>query len=181
MRESISNPCVPPVFWENDSIHTTKLNSPTSKLLKEAKQKNPSLIVHSPHFLVPSSFSRRWFVWNHPFEKYANVKLEHFPKFRGENKNICETTTYPPVNKHSNGKSPFLIGNTSWNGGFYIAMLDYRSVVLVVHLGWNFLHDPLIHPREVALGDKSSTGRCRSNASSGSSTCLDRLDRLKTN
>ena len=103
----------------------TKLNSPTSKLL-----------FHSPNCLVPSSFSRRWFVWNHPFEKYANVKLEHFPKFRGENKNIFETTTYPPVNKHSNGKSPSWIGNTSWNGGFYIAMLDYRSVVLVVHLGW---------------------------------------------
>ena len=35
---------------------------------------------------------------------------------------------YPPVNKHSNGKSPSWIGNTSSNGGFYIAMLDYRSV-----------------------------------------------------
>ena len=36
--------------------------------------------------------------------------------------------TYPPVNKHSNGKSPSGIGNTSSNGGFSIAMLDYRSV-----------------------------------------------------
>ena len=36
--------------------------------------------------------------------------------------------TYPPVNKHSNGKSPSWIGNTSTNGGFSIAMLDYRSV-----------------------------------------------------
>ena len=35
---------------------------------------------------------------------------------------------YPPVNKHSNGKSPSWIGNTSSNGGFSIAMLDYRSV-----------------------------------------------------
>ena len=34
----------------------------------------------------------------------------------------------PPVNKHSNGKSPSWIGNTSSNGGFSIAMLDYRSV-----------------------------------------------------
>ena len=33
---------------------------------------------------------------------------------------------YPPVNKHSNGKSPSWIGNTSSNGGFSIAMLDYR-------------------------------------------------------
>ena len=37
---------------------------------------------------------------------------------------------YPPVNKHSNGKSSSWIGNTSSNGGFSIAMLDYRSVVL---------------------------------------------------
>ena len=35
---------------------------------------------------------------------------------------------YPPVNKHSNGKSPSWIGNTSSNGGFSIAMLDYSSV-----------------------------------------------------
>ena len=35
---------------------------------------------------------------------------------------------YPPVNKHSNGKSPSWIGNTSANGGFSITMLDYRSV-----------------------------------------------------
>ena len=35
---------------------------------------------------------------------------------------------YPPVNKHSNGKSPFSIGNASSNGGFSIAMLDYRRV-----------------------------------------------------
>ena len=41
----------------------------------------------------------------------------------GKGKHIC-----PPVNKHSNGKSPSWIGNTSSNGGFSIAMLDYRSV-----------------------------------------------------
>ena len=39
---------------------------------------------------------------------------------------------YPPVNKHSNGKSPSWIGNTSSNGGFSIAMLDYRSVSISV-------------------------------------------------
>ena len=39
-----------------------------------------------------------------------------------------QTWYYPPVNKHSNGKSPSWIGNTSSNGGFSIAMLDYRSV-----------------------------------------------------
>ena len=35
---------------------------------------------------------------------------------------------YPPVNKHSNGKSPSWIGNTSSNGGFPIAMLVYWRV-----------------------------------------------------
>ena len=39
------------------------------------------------------------------------------------------TMSYPLVNKHSNGKSPSWIGNTSSNGGFFIAMLDYRSVL----------------------------------------------------
>ena len=37
-------------------------------------------------------------------------------------------TSYPPVNKHSNGKSPSRIENTSSNGGFFIALLDYRRV-----------------------------------------------------
>ena len=36
---------------------------------------------------------------------------------------------YTPVIKHSNGKSPFSIGNTSSKGPFPIAMLDYRSVL----------------------------------------------------
>ena len=44
---------------------------------------------------------------------------------------------YPPVNKHSNGKSPSWIGNTSSNGGFSIAMLDCRRVLPI------FLCDPL--------------------------------------
>ena len=43
-------------------------------------------------------------------------------------KHACMNKSYPPVNKHSNGKSPSWIGNTSSNGGFSIAMLDYRSV-----------------------------------------------------
>ena len=30
------------------------------------------------------SFSSWWL--NHPSEKYAQVKLDHFPKFRGKNK-----------------------------------------------------------------------------------------------
>ena len=36
---------------------------------------------------------------------------------------------YIYIYKHSNGKSPSWIGNTSSNGGFSIAMLDYRSVL----------------------------------------------------
>ena len=39
---------------------------------------------------------------------------------------------YPPVNKHSNGKSPSWIGNTSSNGGFSIAMLVYRRVYIYI-------------------------------------------------
>ena len=42
----------------------------------------------------------------------------------------CSPSHYPPVNKPSNGKSPSWIGNTSSNGGFSIAMLDYRSVIV---------------------------------------------------
>ena len=37
-------------------------------------------------------------------------------------------TIYTPVIKHSNGKSPFSIGNTSSKGSFSIAMLDYQRV-----------------------------------------------------
>ena len=38
------------------------------------------------------------------------------------------SNSYPLVNKHSNGKSPSWIGNTSSKGGCSIAMLDYRRV-----------------------------------------------------
>ena len=40
---------------------------------------------------------------------------------------------YTPVIKHSNGKSPFSIGNTSSKGSFSIAMLDYQRVKF--HIG----------------------------------------------
>ena len=36
---------------------------------------------------------------------------------------------YPRVNYHGNGKSQFLIGDTSSKGPFSIAMLVYRSVI----------------------------------------------------
>ena len=36
---------------------------------------------------------------------------------------------YTPVIKHSNGKSPFSIGNTSSKGSFSIAMFDYQRVI----------------------------------------------------
>ena len=45
---------------------------------------------------------------------------------------------YTPVIKHSNGKSPFSIGNTSSKGPFPIAMLDYRSAHPNSKIcGWN--------------------------------------------
>ena len=40
---------------------------------------------------------------------------------------------YPPVNKRSNGKSPFSIGNTSSKGLFSIAMLVYQREQLLFH------------------------------------------------
>ena len=40
-------------------------------------------------------------------------------------------SVYPPVNKHSNGKSPFSIGNTSSKGLFSTAMLVYQRVPLL--------------------------------------------------
>ena len=52
------------------------------------------------------------------------VFTRHWTPKRNDGWNL----TYPQVNKHSNGKSPFSIGNTSSNGGFSIAMLDYRRV-----------------------------------------------------
>ena len=45
---------------------------------------------------------------------------KHRTRFKWEN--------YTPVIKHSNGKSPFSIGNTSSKGSFSIAMLDYQRV-----------------------------------------------------
>ena len=48
--------------------------------------------------------------------------------------NICLFERYPLVNKHSNGKPPFSIGNTSSNGGCSIAMLDYQSVSWEYHV-----------------------------------------------
>ena len=53
---------------------------------------------------------------------------------------------YPLVNKHSNGKSPSWIGNTSSNGGFSIAMLDYRRVINN-EFWWIQSSDPFIHCR----------------------------------
>ena len=47
---------------------------------------------------------------------------------------------YPLVNEHSNGKPPFLVGYTSSNGGFPIAMLVYQTV-LTPFLRWGF-HTP---------------------------------------
>ena len=66
--------------------------------------------------------------WNKatpPFKNATPSPEIHDAFLRGSLRN------YPPVNKHSNGKSPSWKGNTSSNGGFSIAMLDYRSVLTI--------------------------------------------------
>ena len=52
---------------------------------------------------------------------------------------------YPLVNWHSNGISPFSIGNTSSKGPFSIAMLVYRSVITETQLN-NPSNIPNIQP-----------------------------------
>ena len=54
--------------------------------------------------------------------------------------------SYTPVIKHSNGKSPFSIGNTSSKGPFPIAMLDYRSVLV-----WLVLVNVMVMSRQTHL------------------------------
>ena len=46
-------------------------------------------------------------IWclNHPSEKYAQVKLDHFPKDRGENQKIIKTITYTPENERLEPKN----------------------------------------------------------------------------
>ena len=52
----------------------------------------------------------------------------------------------PLVDWHSNGQPPFLMGDTSSNGGFPIAMLVYRSVSRLFGLKkWVF------HPKNIAI------------------------------
>ena len=54
---------------------------------------------------------------------------------------------YPPENWHDNGKSPFLIGGTSWNGWFSIVRLVFIGVSLGFpqHLGVGGMTGPLKH------------------------------------
>ena len=64
------------------------------------------------------SQSQEW--WSSPYLR---------PSEQGENGTKAsliqgKTNGYPPVNKHSNGKPPSLIGDTSSNGGFPIAKLS---------------------------------------------------------
>ena len=46
---------------------------------------------------------------------------------------MSNNLTYTPVIKHSNGKSPFSIGNTSSKGSFSIAMLVYQRVIFLLN------------------------------------------------
>ena len=56
---------------------------------------------------------------------------ERDPSHKGHIMWYINKTPYTPVIKHSNGKSPFSIGNTSSKGSFSIAMLDYQRVWMV--------------------------------------------------
>ena len=47
---------------------------------------------------------------------------------------------YTPVIKHSHGKSPFSIGNTSSKGSFSIAMLDYQRVTFFLIYIYILIH-----------------------------------------
>ena len=69
-----------------------------------------------------------------------NTTLDRLPWSFGLLMPICSEVDgrnhqYPLVNEHSNGKPPFLIGDTSSNGGFPIAMLVYQTV-LTPFLRW---------------------------------------------
>ena len=95
--------------------------------------------------LLLASFRRNWCDswvrpnWDNPrsvrwLRRPSWLACKSIPRLKsfGKTWSLQSTNGYPPVNKHSNGKSPSWIGNTSSNGGFSIAMLDYRSVIVGV-------------------------------------------------
>ena len=53
------------------------------------------------------------------------VRLE---ELQAELEKATMVTWYPLVNSHSYGKSPLLMGKTTINGSFSIAMLNYQRV-----------------------------------------------------
>ena len=81
------------------------------------------------------SWSCRWHVWGSPFQPRRFVEL-----YRGVGSALLKSTlylgcwkiqcVYPPVNSHSHGKSPCFFGEIHQNGGFFMAMLVYRSVYI---------------------------------------------------
>ena len=96
------------------SRFSTFLNGAHPKLQNQVTNQwtSPRYVEHREEFL----------------ESEKNLRSRYYiPKIycNGTKKSIF---CYPPVNKHSNGKSPSWIGNTSSNGGFSIAMLDYQRV-----------------------------------------------------
>ena len=66
--------------------------------------------------------------------------IQGYPSGCHPHKEIRPYWDYPPVNKHSNGKSPFSIGNTSTKGPFSIAMLVYQSVTTIIWLVVELTH-----------------------------------------
>ncbi len=71
---------------------------------------DPQLKLHLIHWNQDSNKNQGNGTW-------TNLKMFIFSYF-----------PYTPVIKHSNGKSPFSIGNTSSKGSFSIAMFDYQRV-----------------------------------------------------
>ena len=120
------------------SFHTTvdgRFRNPTRV---HQLDRYPTPIIYkvlAPSQVVVSRISEpsTVFCWIRWFQKSKGPRNAHEKRTVQVTKKIGVYYTlaicrYHPVNKHSNGKSPSWIGNTSSNGGFSIAMLDYRSV-----------------------------------------------------
>ena len=82
---------------------------------------------------------------------------------------------YPLVNWHGNGKSPFLVGDTSSKGPFSIAMLVYRSVTKMTPWSRRYIKKTII------LGIHSSKFPGGRTANNHTIPYIESTTRLKTN
>ena len=102
-------------FWQALDLHR--------KTLQWERSHNPTF----PESLEHHRLKRGGYLYSFPRAGYCfNYKIHQLvlPSF------------YPPVNKHSNGKSPSWIGIHLQMCGFSIAMLDYLSVFLCKPFLW---------------------------------------------